>query len=118
MTDGPASRPSRRKGDEWHLDKNVPIGLILALLVQTAGMVWWSASLNSQVGEHERRLLSIEATDDHRGREMNAIEGRLASLEATGDAQLGTLRRIEGILDRLILDGRFGQSPLSSPAHE
>jgi hypothetical protein len=33
----------------WHLDKRVPIALIATLAIQTAGMVWWAASITGRV---------------------------------------------------------------------
>lgn len=33
----------------WHLDKRVPIALIVSLAIQTAGMVWWAASITGRV---------------------------------------------------------------------
>ena len=101
---------SRRRSDQWHLDKRVPIGFILALLVQSAGIVWWGAGLDGQVDDHDRRIVSLERVDDARTHEMNGIEGRLSRLEANSDNQLATLRRIETILDRVIIDGRINQT--------
>jgi hypothetical protein len=39
----------------WHLDKKVPIALILAILMQTGGMVWWAASASERINALERR---------------------------------------------------------------
>lgn len=103
MTEGTTQR---RRSDSWHLDKRVPIGFILALLVQSAGIVWWGAGLDGQVNDHDRRIVGLERVDDDRIDEMNAIEGRLSRLEANSAAQLETLRRIEAGLDRVIWDQR------------
>lgn len=40
----------------WHADKRVPIALIVALLVQTSGIVWWAASLSSRVETNARDI--------------------------------------------------------------
>jgi TolA-binding protein len=45
----------------WHLDKRVPISLILALLVQTAGMVWWAASLSGRVDVNSRDIRTTQS---------------------------------------------------------
>lgn len=39
----------------WHLDKRVPIALIITIAVQTAGIVWWASSLSERVNTLERR---------------------------------------------------------------
>lgn len=38
----------------WHIEKGIPLALIVAILVQTAGWVWWSASINFRVGQLEK----------------------------------------------------------------
>ena len=48
------------EGQSWHLDKRVPITLILALLAQTAGMVWWAATLSSRVDTNARDIRSAQ----------------------------------------------------------
>jgi hypothetical protein len=40
----------------WHLDRRVPIALIVALAVQTSGIVWWAASLSGRVDQHARDI--------------------------------------------------------------
>lgn len=53
----PYSHPqSISKEDGWHLDRKVTISMILALLMNAAGSIWWAASLNSMVTEHNHRL--------------------------------------------------------------
>jgi len=41
---------------EWHLDKRVPVALILALALQGAGGIWWAASTSERLDQVERRL--------------------------------------------------------------
>lgn len=38
----------------WHLDKRVPIALIVTILVQTGGALWWAASVSERVNTLER----------------------------------------------------------------
>lgn len=76
MTD-PASR-------EWHLDKRIPVAILLGLGVQFGGLVWWGAQLSARVDMLERsdritaddheRIVRIEAT-------LNAVDDRLARME-------------------------------------
>ena len=61
----------RRDEDKhWHLDKRVPIALILAILVQSFGAVWWAASF-------ERRVIVLEETS----KAGTDIRDRLARIE-------------------------------------
>lgn len=55
----------------WHLDKRVPIALILTVVLQTAMMGVWVGSIQSRVESNER---AIEASAD--------TAERLARIEA------------------------------------
>ena len=77
----------------WHLDKRVPIALILTLAVQFAAGVWFAGQLAQRQDEQERRITAIE-NQNISGR-LGAVEGQLADLK-------DGIRRIDGKLDRLI----------------
>lgn len=42
--------------EQWHLDKKVPIALIFAILIQTAGAFWWAATITSRVDNLESKV--------------------------------------------------------------
>lgn len=35
--------------DRWHIAKDIPLALILAVIFQTSGFIWWMAQLSSKV---------------------------------------------------------------------
>lgn len=93
--------PGRRWSDNhWHLDKRVPIALILAIFAQTGGAVWWAASQSAALEGLQARVIRLESQNDKRDAQMSAISERLARLEATADNQLRTLERIRDVLER------------------
>ena len=47
---------------EWHLDKRVPVTLILVLTAQAVSVVWMFATMSAQLDQHERRLARLPAT--------------------------------------------------------
>lgn len=54
-------KPRRVSEDShWHLDKRVPITLIVAILGQTAGLGWFAASITERVTNLERRAVVTE----------------------------------------------------------
>lgn len=77
LSDDPAAR-------EWHLDKRIPVAILLGLGVQFGGLVWWGAQLSARVDMLERsdritaddheRIVRIEAT-------LNAVDARLERME-------------------------------------
>ena len=41
--------------NSWHLDRRVPLALILTIAIQTVGIVWWASSLTERVSVLEKR---------------------------------------------------------------
>lgn len=41
---------------QWHLDKRVPLALIVTILLQTGAAMWWASSLSERVNFLERQL--------------------------------------------------------------
>lgn len=74
--------------NSWHLDKRVPIALIITLFIQTAGMIWWAATLNQRVVYLEMQV-STQAGQDT----------RLTKLETRMESIIDALIRIEKKLD-------------------
>lgn len=92
----------------WHVGREVPIAFIVAILFQTAGGIWWAASLSSKIdnaiatisefkserytkddGRRDRELLmqifeQQRQTDREHERRLNALEER-----AAGGTRLG-----------------------------
>lgn len=87
---------TRDAGDKepWHLDKKVPIALIIAIMVQTGGALWWTSKLDSRIETVERHV--ADTKDD---------AARLVRLEAFRDNLGNRLDRIEAKLDRLVEHG-------------
>lgn len=78
-------------GSEWHLDKRVPIALIITIIMQSMAAVWWAATMQSRMEALEKMLSSQAST-----------ESRLVRLEQVTTMQTRTMERIENKLDRVI----------------
>jgi hypothetical protein len=75
--------------DGWKLDRQISLGLLLALIVQTAGALLWAGRTAERIDQLELRL---EA-------QAGVVE-RLARLEEQAMATRTVLVRIEAKLDR------------------
>ena len=73
----------------WHLDKKVPIALILAILAQTGAALWWASAIDYRVNTLEERSKS-----------RDLIPERVTRLEVIVEQLPKTLDRIETKLDR------------------
>ena len=56
------------KDQPWHLNKSIPLTFILAIIGQTVALVWFVASLDSdietntrEIVRHETRLIALES---------------------------------------------------------
>jgi hypothetical protein len=77
----------------WHLDKKVPIGLILALLVQTLVITSWGSA---KFENYENRIASLEESDDA----QQAYERRITVLEEKFNYIRDDLTEIKELLQR------------------
>ena len=67
--------------NSWHLSKSVPVTFILAIVMQTIALVWFVASLDSEIENNTRELVRHET--------------RLIALEASVQAQAVAMGRID-----------------------
>jgi hypothetical protein len=51
----PKRHPNMEADARWHLDKRVPIALLLAILAQTGGGFWWAATTSERINNLEKR---------------------------------------------------------------
>jgi hypothetical protein len=83
--------------DQWHLDKRVPISLIVALAVHLGGSVWFFRGLLADQQTTERRVTSLE-----QARTAERVSERLAVVESqVSDTRAATLR-IEAHVRQLV----------------
>jgi len=45
---------------QWHLSKSVPISFILAIVAQTVALIWFVATLRSDVDMNQQQILRHE----------------------------------------------------------
>jgi TolA-binding protein len=80
------------KDDGWHLDKKVPIGIIVAMLAQGAGGLWFVSKLDARVLALESAQSSQHERDERQDK---------AAADSMGFLQR-QLERMDEKLDRLI----------------
>jgi hypothetical protein len=76
----------------WHLDRKVPIGLMVMIIIQTLTLVYVGTSWKSDI---DHRLFTLEKSDDQK----TPQEARLIVLEQKFSFIDATLQRIEKKLD-------------------
>lgn len=75
MTEHDRQVEQREYDRSWHMDRRVPIALILAILGQTGAFGWWASSLNERVNVLERTSSLTAPQGDRLTRVEVKIEG-------------------------------------------
>lgn len=84
------SEYDREAASHWHLDKRVPIALIVAMAVQTAGALVWAGAAMQRIDYLEREVSASSRIGERTAR----VEEQMRYLRQSVD-------RIETKLDRL-----------------
>ena len=82
--------------EPWHLDKRVPVALIVALFMQTAGAVWWAASIQGRLDTLERDESRVEVAVAANEQAIRALETGVARQEE----RLSEILRLVQAIDR------------------
>lgn len=92
----------------WRLDKHVPIALIVAIGLQTGGIIWWASSINARVAtlETERTELATDRAIDRAN--GNRRDNNIIRLETQFIGLEDSLRSIDAKLDKLV-DRQLGR---------
>jgi hypothetical protein len=84
------------RSTKWHLGREIPIAVIVMLVIQTCGVVWWAASLSAEQKSQRDIIVAgrlVQAEVDRRqDDEVQRSESRL----------LAAIDRVNLKLDRLI----------------
>lgn len=95
--------------EPWHLKKEIPITLIVALLIQAGASIYWGAELHHQVLSNSADIERLKAWETDHATLDSRQDSRLASVETGMGAQLATLQRIEDKLDAIMLERAYGK---------
>lgn len=73
---------------EWHLSKSIPLSFIMAIVCQTIALVWFVASLNSDIEtntkelvRHETRLIALEVSVQSQAVAMGRIDENIKAIK-------------------------------------
>ena len=86
--------------EQWHLDKRVPVAIIFAIFMQTAGAIWWASSIQSRVSTNETSIARLtDHSEDLRDAvheqaiQLGRIEEQITGLRADIQRMLNALER-------------------------
>lgn len=73
--------PGARLREPWHLDKRVPLALIIAIVVQTGGAVWWASGRDRDIDAAGRQITKLQTDVSEQAKAITRLELRSQSLE-------------------------------------
>lgn len=76
--------PPKDINNRWHVGKEIPLAMIFALLMQTAGVIWWAASLSAKIdslAEQVAWLKSDKRLQETSYKDIAVLEQRVLSNE-------------------------------------
>ncbi len=99
----------RRWDDRWHVGKEIPIALVGAVVVQTAGLVWSIAGLYNKVDSlvattNEMKLERYTKEDGRRDRELMTLMNEAQRQRAIEQDRRITI--LESIVNQLQVNNR------------
>ena len=85
----------------WHLDKKVPLAIILVLVLQTGSIAWWAGTIQGRVEDHTQSIRTIleDQRRDQTARNLQAIQ--LGRIE---EQMLGVRSDLSRILNMFDID--------------
>ena len=81
------SEENNRRSDRWHIGKEIPLAVVIAFVLQTAGIIWWVATFSADF-----RNLTVQVAG-LAGRQFTLKDGS-ALIESSKSRDLEQDRRI------------------------
>ena len=92
---------------EWHLDKRVPIAMILALVLQVGAAVYWASKMESRIEANTARIEIVDRDLTRIGRQMmgvteaaNSQAIQMGRIEEQITGLRGDIARLVTVLER------------------
>jgi|TARA_B110000908_G_C10262135_1_gene460152 hypothetical protein len=73
--------------ENWHLSKSVPVTVILTIIAQSLGLVWYVSTLDAsvstnarEIARHEVRIMEIEKTSQLQAVMLGRIDENIKAI--------------------------------------
>lgn len=80
---------------QWHLSRSVPITLIVAIMIQTTGAIWWASAISSKVD-------ALEST----------VTTQNQSFAQENLRQWDQINKVENLVEQTVSNGRITEALL------
>jgi TolA-binding protein len=95
-TDGDLTMPETH----WTLDRRVPVAIIFAILLQSAGAIWWAASIQGRVANNEDNIARLTDNSEVMRAAIHEQAVQLGRIEEQINGLRGDIQRMLSALER------------------
>jgi TolA-binding protein len=88
------------KPEPWHLNKGIPIALIITILVQTGGIIWWASGIDERVTNNATSIERLQAQTDTMRNLAQTQAVQLGRIEEQISGLRGDIGRLVNTLER------------------
>lgn len=91
------------QAESWHLDKKVPIALIVMLALHLGGSVWFFRGVVADGAETQRRVAALEQAKarERSSERLAVVESQVNDIKQQGAETKAAVLRVEAYLQRL-----------------
>ncbi len=86
----------------WHLSREVSLSMIIGMLLQFAGFVWYASALSAKVEQNTRDIVRLEAMNQTRLEANNQLNNRVIRIEEQLIGLKEVLQKIDRTLDEYV----------------
>jgi hypothetical protein len=84
--------------ERWHVDRKVPVALLVTLLLtfsgQTVTALWWASKIDSRIEQLERVTATAAPTTSEQGTRLTRVETKLEAVQ-DGISEIKSILRKE-----------------------
>lgn len=79
---------SNSDDQKWHVGKEIPIAMIVTVIMQTMGVIWWAATLSAKMDDLSYQVAALTAdkyTKSDAGKDQKYVEQKMNDIERRVD---------------------------------
>jgi hypothetical protein len=84
--------------ENWHLDKRIPLALIVTMMLQFGGGIWWLSNIQFRIESQGEAIDALENTMSSTQNDRNTLDNRITRIEEKLSGQTEILREIKTLL--------------------
>ena len=72
------------KVEQWHVGKEIPLAMIFGMLIQSAGVVWWAATLSGKIDNLAEQVIELKSERNNHAltmRDLAVLQQRVEANE-------------------------------------